>query len=268
MFMRWLKQYLGLLFPLIALLVGIESIILINRALNQYEGIIGRNYAIIIVAKEKLSLNELGIEEAVGLDLLDSSAVLSDLNNEFKNLGALNITLPFFYSLKLDSFPSQAAIKNIESHLKSFEHILRVESFSKTHSQTYRLLVLLKACIIVLSGLVFILSILLMIKQIEVWRFEHSERMEIMTYLGAPGRVKNAPLYRLALIDSIISSLVVIVGMMYLSKHPRMISLMQTLEIDIFGLKNYILDFGFLLFGALFISMLSVCMVILYQKEP
>lgn len=270
--MRWIKQYLSLLVPLIALLVGIESILLANRAVSSHEQLVGKNYAIILVSNKPLNIDMIKqkVQESSSIIELDSSAVLNDINTRFNAsvIGELKKELPLFYSLKLDIFPNQYQIKQIEQNLKELDGVIRVESFAKSHNQTYRLLVLLKGCVLVLSSLISLLSLLLMMKQIEVWRFEHSERMEIMTYFGAPSKMKNAPLYRLALIDSIISSLFVIASVAFLLNSPKITSITTMLGIEIFNMNNFALDFIILLASAYAISMLCVFVVILFQKEP
>lgn len=270
--MRIFKQYLSLLIPLIALLIGIESIILASRALNYYEDLVGKNYAIVIVSNKAINLSAMKsiIKETHSLIELESTSILDDITKNFKDSTRLNLknSLPFFYSLKLNSFPNQSKISQIEAKLKSIDGISRVESFSKTHSQTYRLLVLLKGCILVLSSLVLVLSLLLMMKQVEVWRFEHSERMEIMTYFGAPAKMKNKPLYRLALIDSILATTFVIVALIVASYNAKITAIMAMLGIDIFNVKNFALDFVILAFSSYIISMMAVFVVILFQKEP
>lgn len=270
--MRIIRQYLSLLIPLVALLIGIESIILTFRALSYYEDLVGRNYAIVLVSNKELHLSDIkkDIKETQSLIELESTSILEDIARNFRDSTRLNLqnSLPFFYSLKLNSFPNQSKITQIESQLKRIDGIFRVESFSKTHNQTYRLLVLLKGCVLVLSSLVLVLSLLLMIKQVEVWRFEHSERMEIMTYFGAPAKMKNKPLYKLALIDSILATSFVIIGIIVASRNEKISAIMAMLGIDIFSLQNFTIDFIILAFSSYFISMMAVFVVILFQKEP
>lgn len=270
--MRWIRQYLSLLIPLIALLIGIESIILTSRAVSSREQLVGKNYAIILVSTTKLDIDTIKakIPESSSLVELDSTAVLNNINTKFNGyfIDDLKNELPYFYSLRLSILPNQYQIEKIEQDLKNISGITRVESFSKSLNQTYHLLVLLKGCVLVLSILISILSLLLMMKQIKIWRFEHSERMEIMTYFGAPSKIKNAPLYRLALIDSIISSVFVISCVELLIKNSKMASLMAMLDIDIFNINNLALDFLILLGSAYVISMICVFVVILFQKEP
>ncbi|MGX3011998.1 cell division protein FtsX [Helicobacter sp. 23-1044] len=270
--MRIFRQYLSLLIPLIALLIGIESIILASRALNYYEHLVGKNYAIVIVSNKELKLSDIKsrINEAHSLFALESQSILEDITKNFKDKTKENLqnSLPFFYSLKLSTFPNQSKITQIESALKNINGIYRVESFSKTHNQTYRLLVLLKGSAFVLSVIIMLLSLLLMIKQVEVWRFEHSERMEIMTYFGASAKMKNAPLYKLALISSLLATSAVIAGIIFASKNAKISAIMAMLGIDIFSAQNLAVDSSILAFSAYTISMIAVFVVILFQKEP
>lgn len=271
-FMIWLKRYLSLLIPLVALLVGIESILLISRAVLNHEEVIGKNYSIIIVSSAELSEATLKekISDIFAINKIETGGIFDEINAEFKDSlrGDIEPSLPFFYSITLNSFPNQNKIKQIESSLSAIEGVSRVESFTKTHTQTYRLLVLIKGCVMMFSGLVFVLSFLLMIKQVEVWRFEHSERMEIMTYLGAPSRLKNMPLYRLALIDSLIASLIVMVLVFIFLSSDRINSILSMLGVKLLDISTLMLDYFILLFSAYIISMVSVFMVILFQKEP
>ena len=270
--MLWLRQYLSLLIPLITLLVGIESVLLINRAVTSHEAIISKSYAMVLVSKSKMTIGDISdrIPEALALEKLDSNEVLNEINASFKDSIFDNIknTLPYFYSIKFKSFPNQLRVKIINKYLSSLDNVIRVESFSKSHNQIYKILVLSKGCVIILSTLIFILSILLMIKQIEVWRFEHSERMEIMTYLGAPSKFRNGPLYKLAIIDSVISSIIVLLSVVAIYNNNRVSSIIKMLGIEIFGIKDLIGDFSILILSSCIVSLISVFMVILFQKEP
>lgn len=272
MIWRSFQQYLSLIVPLITLLFGIESVTLIDRAVLMHEEIIGKNYAIVLVSSKKLNIDDIKplVDESASLNELDSSSVLNEISTDFKDdiSSDLKKALPYFYSLKLSIFPNQYQIKEIQRKISNLDSILRVEFFTKSHSQIYRVLVLVKSCVLVLSILLFILSILLMIKQIVVWRFEHSDRMEIMTYLGAPWKFKNAPLFKLALIDSVISSLFVIVMVFITQYNSKVSSVLNMLGIDIFEMKLLIGDFFLLLLSSFVISMITVFVVILFQKEP
>lgn len=270
--MRIIRRYLSLLMPLIALLIGIESILVVSRALSYYEDLVGKNYAIVLVSQKELKFDTIKaqVPETIALLELESESILQDITKNFKDSAVANLknSLPFFYSLKLSQFPNQSKIRQIESKLKSLNDILRVESFGKTHNQTYRLLVLLKGCVLVLSLIIMLLSLLLMMKQVEVWRFEHSERMEIMTYFGTPAKMKNKPLYRLAWVDSILATAVVIAMTFIVSHNAKITAIVALLGIDIFSMRTFIIDTLILAFSAYCISIMAVFVVILFQKEP
>ena len=270
--MRTLRRYLSLLFPLIALLIGIESIIVVTRTLSYYEDLVGKNYTIVLVSQKELKFESIKaqVPETTALLELETESILQDITKNFQSSARANLknSLPFFYSLKLSQFPNQSKIRQIESKLKNFDSILRIESFSKTHNQTYRLLVLLKGCVLGLSAIIMLLSLLLMMKQIEVWRFEHSERMEIMTYFGTPAKMKNKPLYRLAWIDSMLATAIVMGATFIIANSTKISAITALLGIDIFNIKNFALDCLILAFSSYFISMVAVFVVILFQKEP
>ena len=187
-----------------------------------------------------------------------------DLSRE--SIETLQRELPFFYSLKLSTFPDEERLQKINATLKKLNGVTKVESFSKSHSQVYKLLLIIKSSIVVFASLIAILSYILMIKQIEIWKFEHSDRMEIMAFLGAPAWMRNGILFRLAFIDSIISTIAIITGMTYIIHHNKMQEIMQTLEVtsDIFRIGS---DFIILLFTSVLVSIVSVVFVIIKQKD-
>lgn len=267
------KRYLSLLLPLCALLVGFECILLVNRALSSHEEVIGKNYAIVLVSSNALDEAALKAKNSqiARIHKLDANGILGEINAGFSDNSKIEnfeVFLPLFYSITLKRFPNQREIKQIEADLLAIEGVSRVESFSKSHSQTYRLLVLVKGAITLFSILVGILSVFLMYKQIEVWRFEHSERMEIMTYLGAKSQLKNKPLYQLAFIDSIIAAILVVGFIFWLSNTALITQITSLLGIDIFSAQRFVVDFVCLLFIAWIISMAAVLAVIFVQKEP
>ena len=184
--MNSLKNHLSLIIPLVALLFAVESILLVNRTLNDYESKLGKNYAIILASKKELSLESLRnkIAEAQMLSPIDAEIVLERLKNNVTqaNLSLLQQSLPYFYSLTLNTYPSDARLIAIQKALESFEEIMRIETFTKSHNQIYQLLLIINGSIMIFSSLIALISLLLMFKQIEIWKFQHIERMEIMTF--------------------------------------------------------------------------------------
>lgn len=268
--MNSLRRHLALIIPLLALLFGLESIMLVNRALTKHENKLSDSYSIVIASKNALTLDKIEsfIREAKELRAIAPDYMMNELKKDLskESLEALQRELPFFYSLKLSSFPDEERLKKINDTLSKLSGVTKIETFSKSHSQVYKLLLIIKSSIVVFATLIAILSYILMIKQIEIWKFEHSDRMEIMAFLGAPAWMRNGILFRLAFIDSIISTIVIIAGMAYLIHSQVMQEVLSTLEVtsDIFRIAS---DFIILLFTSVLVSIISVVFVIIKQKD-
>lgn len=268
--MRFIKQHLSLIFPLVMLLFSLESAMLVNRAVLAHEKKLSQDYSIVIASKSPVSFAELQskIKEAKDMREIDPQVVLKDLEHTIsaENLAFLKSQLPLFYSITLFIFPNQSELKRINNELLSISGVQKAELFAKTHSKVYRLLLLLKKSIMFFGGLLGILSIVLMVKQVEIWHLQHSKRMEIMSYLGAPSWTKNKILFKLAVIDSFISSFFVIVGIFYFLQSEEFYTLFTSLQIDnvIF---TPISDFLSLLLVSVVISVFSAILVIVRQKD-
>lgn len=268
--MKFIKQHLSLIFPLMMLLFSFESAVLIQRAVEEHEKKLSQDYSIVIASNSPITRETLKrqIREVKDIQSIDPQVVFKDLQHTIsaKNLEILKSQLPLFYSITLTIFPNQSQLKSISTKLSKIDGIQKTELFAKTHSKVYRLLLLLKKSILFFGSLLGILSVLLMVKQVEVWHLQHSKRMEIMSYLGAPSWMKNKILFKLAFIDSLIASLVVIGGMFYILQSPELHSLFASLEISALSF-NPLGDLLSLFSIAIAISILSAVVVIMRQKD-
>ncbi|MDD6055139.1 MAG: cell division protein FtsX [Helicobacter sp.] len=267
--MNSLKNHLSLIIPLVALLFALESIILVQRTLSDYENKLGKNYAIILASKKELKLEELQnkIEEAKELNTIDANIILERLKSSISqaNLVLLKKSLPHFYSLNLSTYPSDARLIAIQKTLNKIDGIVRIETFTKSHNQIYQLLLIINGSIIIFSSLIALISMLLMFKQIEIWKFLHIERMEIMSLFGAPLWMRSRLLFRIATIDTIIATIIVGSGLFYVSKNATLLIFLQELGINI-EIFSPILDSIVLLLSGLLVSLISVWIVSLQQR--
>lgn len=268
--MKFIKQHLSLIFPLLMLLFSYESAILVKRAVFEHEKKLSQDYSIIIATKGVMGFSNLKakVPEVKDMREIDPQVVLKDLAHTLspENLAFLKSQLPVFYSLTLSIFPNQNELKRINQSLLSVEGVQKAEVFAKTHSKVYRLLLLLKKSIMFFGSLLGILSVILMVKQVEIWHLQHSKRMEIMSYMGAPFWMKNKILFKLALIDSLVSSLLVVCGIFYVLEGEEFSSLFASLEInDVIFFP--IQDFFTLLVMSIVISVFSALIVIIRQKD-
>lgn len=268
--MKFIKQHLSLIFPLLMLLFSYESAMLVKRAVLEHEKKLSQDYSIIIATKGKLNFSALKskVPEVKDMREIDPQVVLKDLEHTLsaENLAFLKSQLPVFYSLSLSIFPNQGELKRINQSLLAVEGVQKAEVFAKTHSKVYRLLLLLKKSILFFGSLLGVLSVILMVKQVEIWHLQHSKRMEIMSYMGAPFWMKNKILFKLALVDSLLSSLLVILGIFYILEGEEFSSLFASLEIND-AIFFPIQDFFVLLVMSVVISVFSALIVIIRQKD-
>ena len=265
-----IKQHFFFILPLVALLFGLESLILINRAIISNEDKLLQNYAIVIASKQNLTLEFISqnIPEASSIEPIDPSFVLDKIRPNMNNDDFENIKkgLSLYYALKLSSFPDEKRLAKIDTTLSKIPGVIRTESFSKTHNQTSKLLYFIKLSVQIFALLIAVLSVLLMISQIRIWHFEHNKRVQIMTYLGASMWMKNKFLIKSVLGDSIFASCLSIGGVLYFSTTSASMQVIEALGVrnDIF---YFFEDYAFLLLASVVISLFSAIIAIFLQRK-
>ncbi|MGE4295518.1 MAG: hypothetical protein AB7E49_07450 [Campylobacterales bacterium] len=268
--MNTFKNHLSLIFALVTLLASFQFFVSFSSMVETYEKTLGSDYSVIVISKKPLQLQVLqrAIPYAVSLEPIDPAFIVDEVKGALSetNLAYLKTALPLFYRLKLDRFPSIDDRQNIEKRIGAIDSVLRVETFAKTQNKIYKLLLLNKTIILVFAALMFVVAVLLIVRQMEVWRYEHSDRMSIMSIFGAPVWLRSAVLYRLAFVDSLIS--VAIVGGLfyYLSADSGLSKALVEIGLPSVG-YNMIIDTLKLFALSLFISVSSVMYVIIKAEE-
>jgi cell division transport system permease protein len=264
--MNTIKNHLSLILALISMLIAIQSVISLERMIKDYQQELTNNYSLVIASNVKLTLEKVSTMSPyiISIDKIDSSQTINALKGNLTaaNIALLKVSLPKFYKLKLDHYPSAKELKKIERSLIKSRAITKVESFTHSHNQMYELLTLSKSTLMLFSTLIFFIAVLLIVRQMEVWHFKHKERMTIMAVFGAPMWMRSAVLYRLAIIDSIISGILVSLLFSSFTSNSEIVAIIERI-----GLKEIsfsILSDGLLLLCiALFISITSVVFVIM-----
>ncbi|MFP4487438.1 MAG: FtsX-like permease family protein [Campylobacterales bacterium] len=263
------RHHLSLILPLVAFLVSFQFLFSVDRVIKEYEEDINMGYSIIIATLEEPSLKEIKREIALlkEIEEINPEIFLEKIEDNFSaaNMALLKVTMPKFFRIKLERFPDTGELKSIEQTLKSNESIKRVETYAQNHKEIHSLLVIIKKLAFISTVLIFIISTLLVVKQIEVWRFEHSERMEIMTLFGAPYWMRSASLFKLAIIDSFIATVIVAGVFFYISADSSIADILGFLSLNLpFNpIKDIMMQFAL----ALGVSFGSVLFVIMRQKE-
>jgi cell division transport system permease protein len=252
------------------MLAAFQTFATFSQITTDYEIALGDEYAIVLASKKTLELSDIPrvSPQAVALEAIDSALILDEVKDALSetNLAYLKTSLPRFYSLRLSAYPSIAERENIEEQLLKNDSIVRVETFAKTQDKIYRLLLLIKTILAALAALMFIAAILLIVRQMEVWRFEHSKRINIMAIFGAPLLLRSASLFRLAIADSFLASLVV-GGLFYLLSADSTVGRLLN-EAGLSGVRYDPIVSSLTLFGAaLAIALSGVLFVILKAEE-
>ena len=258
--MSSLKSHLTLILALISIMLSIFFYRTFNEILKKYKQSIIDNYSIVIVSSKKIEKLDINAK----IIPIDISNQLKKLKKEYKNIDFSNITLPYFYKLKLNYLPSPNELENIKNNLKSLGYIKKIMTKSSTQTKIYNLLMLLEIVSKTFMGLILILGFLLIIKQLEVWKLVHSERMYIMELFGAPFWFKGAALFKIAFLDAFISVFVSIFLIYTITHLAIYIQIIHDLNIN-FEI-NYFKEFLILFIVGIAISLFSTIFVIIGKK--
>ncbi len=268
--MKSIKNHFSLVIALLSILFSIQVFIIVDRSIEAYKNKLADNYSVVVVAQvkienEKIKLLNLLIDD---VSELSPDSVIKRLNTKMdkKNIELLKVTLPKFYKLKLTHFPSPQEIDQLTKTLLRNNSITKVENFSHNHDNTYKLLLLFKDVISVFSVTVFIVTILLILKELRIWQFMHNERMSIMGLFGAPIWLRSAVLFRLAMVDAVIASILTFILFTYLSTSQWIDKQFDNIGIDVVVFDN-VVDFSILFGVAMLLSVLLASLIVIGHKE-
>jgi len=268
--MRSLKNHFSLIVALLSILASIQIFIVADRAIDAYKSNLANNYSIVVVSK-KIVLKSLflNMDEIVADSIeLTPDEVIKKLNTgiDSKNIELLKLTLPKFYKLTLRHYPTPIEIEKLTTTLLKNSDIYKVEDFSNTHDTTYKLLLLFKGVVSVFAGIILVVTTLLILKELKIWQFNHSERMSIMGLFGAPIWLRSAVLFRLSIVDAIISSILAFGVFSYLSSNQWILAQFENIGIQVV-IFDSISDFIILFSVAMFLSILLASLIVLGHKE-
>jgi len=268
--MKSIKEHLMFILPLMAMLIGVEFILIFNRVTTNYEQKLKNEYAILVVSKKELTTP---IARSVS-DKIDSIEAMNreDIAKEVTSgmqdaaLAAILKDLPYFYRVHLTDYLSLKELKDIQSKLKSIDGVLNVEIFGENYHSKHTMFKLVKIILNIFIVMLFIVSIFLVIKQMEVWQLAHKKRMKIMEIFGAPLMLRSGVLFKIAFIDAIIATILNIIIFIYLSSYWAKKS-----DIDFIAQNQNVLinftDFLIMLITAIVIVSISVFVVAIKSSE-
>ncbi len=260
--MNSFKSHITLILALVSILTSIFLYRLFRTVLNEYQHTILNNYSIVIVSTKKIEHIDYPLISSISQ--IDISSKIKKLKKKFENINLEDISLPFFYKLKLKTLPSPAELKNLEEFLKSFPYIKRVLTYSSSQTKIYNLLTLLKLISNIFMLAISALGFLLIVKQLEVWKLQHSQRMYIMELFGAPFWFKGAVLFKIAFLNSLIAIILSTISIIFIKNSSLFNMIINDLKINLH--INYFKEILLLLTISLTISLISSILVIIGKK--
>ncbi len=267
--MKFIKNHLMFILPLMAILLGIEFYLVFDRTTDSYEKGLKEGYTMLVVTKKPVTLRKLKSlnEHIAGIETIKREQIVSEVAQGVSKQSQKEIlaALPYFYNVGLDSYLETAQIEKIKRDLEKDPLIKRVETFGSSYSSAYRLFSFIKFLLKVFIGFMGIVSLFLIIKQMEIWKYAHKERMQVMEIFGAPLMLRSGVLFKVAIFDAFIATLLVS-GIFFYVKFvwaaQSGIDLMMQKQDELFRIS----DMAILLGAALFLVIVAVYTVVFSSR--
>lgn len=254
-----LSRFFAFIVPLTTMLLSLVVYISVSKIVQKYEKSINDDYSIIIVMSSPIIEDK--IKSLPSLDLKDiqylkREKILEDLKDDLTDgsFKLLQNKLPYFYTLHLKQFPTTSKLQIIKKDLESLSGIKKVETFSQNHDEVYSLLLLIKSIVSILFVAIILFTFLIIINQVKIWFFEHSERLDIIKLHGGSIFYGAKPIIKLAFISSFISSVLVVVFVYFMKEN-----LGKFFSIEIVSILNsYLAEYSAMEIISIFLLSLSI----------
>jgi len=267
--MKFIKNHLMFILPLMAILLGIEFYLVFDRTTDSYEKGLKEGYTMLVVTKDPIGLNTLKKrnEHIASAQPIKRENIVSEVAQGVSKESKKEIlaALPYFYNVGLDSYLGTHELEKIKSDLEKDPNIKRVETFGSSYSSAYRLFAFIKFLLKVFIGFMAIVSLFLIIKQMEIWKYAHKERMQVMEIFGAPLMLRSGVLFKIAVFDAFFATLFTSAVFLYVKfvwAPQSGIDLIMQKQDELFQMT----DIAILLGAALFIVIVAVYTVVVSSK--
>ncbi len=267
--MKSIKSHLSLTIALFSIIFTIQLFTVILGLIEAYEEKLKNNYAMILISHAKIDKSSLShvSQDIIDLKPITSDEILNELSSDLdkQQQTLLKATLPNFYELKLGHFPNPNEIQQIKKALLSIKGITKIESFSNRHDQIYKLLLLMKWVVNIFGVLILTVAILVILKEMRLWQFEHKDRMQIMALFGSPIWLRSAVLFKFAIFDAIFATIIVLGTYLYIQQHPLIVELLKSIDLSIVMIHP--LHDGMILLGIALATSLTLALSLVFQRH-
>ena len=211
--MKFIKNHLMFILPLMAILLGIEFYLVFERTTDTYEKGLKEGYSMLVVTKKPMELSAFQTlnEHISTAEKIKRESIISEVAKGVSQSSSKEIlaALPYFYNLGLDTYLHISGLEKIKKDLEADTNIKKVETFGSSYNSSYRLFSFIKFILKIFIVFMAVVSLFLIIKQMEIWKYAHKERMQVMEIFGAPLMLRSGVLFKVAFVDAIFSTILV-----------------------------------------------------------
>jgi cell division transport system permease protein len=197
--------------PLMAILLGVEFYLVFDRTTNTYEKGLKEGYSMLVVTNEPASLETFQSlnSHVSSTEKIERETIVTEIAKGVGKSAKEEIlgSLPHFYSVGLDEYLGTSTLEKIKSDLEAHANVKSVETFGSSYSSSYRLFSFIKLSLKIFIVFIAVVSLLLIIKQMEIWKYAHRQRMKVMEIFGAPLMLRSGILFKVAILDAIIATI-------------------------------------------------------------
>ena len=197
--------------PLMAILLGLEFYLVFDRTTQSYERNLREGYSMLVVTNGPMKLETLKKrnKHIVSSEKIKRKEIVSEIAKGVSKDATKEIleALPYFYSVRLDAYLGMSHLEAIKKDLEGHSNIKSVETFGSSYSASYKLFSFIKLSLKIFITFMFVVSLFLIIKQMEIWKYGHRQRMRVMETFGASLMLRSGILFRVAFFDAILATL-------------------------------------------------------------
>jgi len=218
--MKFIKNHLMFILPLMAILLGVEFYLVFDRTTESYEKGLKEGYSMLVVTNKPASLETFkSLNSHISTsEKIEREGIVSEIAKGVTKDASKEIleALPHFYSVRLDSYLSMNGLNGIKNDLEADANVKRVETFGSSYSSSYRLFSFIKFSLKIFIVFMAVVSLFLIVKQMEIWKYAHKQRMQVMEIFGAPFMLRSGILFKIAIFDAILAALFTSMFFLYL----------------------------------------------------
>jgi cell division transport system permease protein len=252
-----------------AILLGIEFYLVFERTTDSYEKGLKEGYSMLVVSKKPMELTTFKTlnSHISSAQKIERKEIVSKIGKGVSKSSSKEIlqALPYFYNVGLDSYVNISKLESIKKDIEADKNVKRVETFGSSYSSSYRLFSFIKFTLKLFIVFMGVVSLFLIIKQMEIWKYAHKERMQVMEIFGAPLMLRSGVLFKVAIIDAFIATLLTTILFLYVKFQwaaSSGIDIMMQNQEELFR----IIDIAILLGSALLIVIIAVYSVVFSSK--